>query len=53
MGAEEGMSVVELDMQILEDAEENYKVRDDMAKDGWHYGYATRPSQEEDKKSKL
>ena len=28
LGAEEGMSVVEVDMQILEDAEANYKVRE-------------------------
>ncbi len=39
LGAEEGMSVVELDMQILEDAEENYKVREDMGREGWHYAY--------------
>ncbi|KAK6599013.1 carbon-nitrogen family [Botrytis cinerea] len=30
MGREEGMNVVELDMQILEDAEEAYKVRMDI-----------------------
>jgi hypothetical protein len=35
----EGMSVVDLDMQILEDAEENYQVRADLAKDDWHYDY--------------
>jgi predicted amidohydrolase len=39
LGGEEGMSVVELDMQILEDAEENYKVREDMGREGWHYAY--------------
>jgi len=39
LGAEEGMSVVELDMQILEDAESNYKVREDMRREGWHYEY--------------
>ena len=37
--AQEGMSVVELDMQILEEAEDNYKVRQDMARDDWHYSY--------------
>lgn len=36
---EEGMTVVDLDMQILEDAEENYKVREDMGREGWHYEY--------------
>ena len=35
----EGMSVVDLDMQIVEDAEANYQVRADMARDGWHYDY--------------
>jgi predicted amidohydrolase len=40
LGAEEGMSVVEVDMQILEDAEENYKVREDMGREGWHYEYS-------------
>jgi len=39
LGTEEGMSVVELDMQILEDAESNYKVREDMGREGWHYEY--------------
>jgi predicted amidohydrolase len=39
LGNEEGMSVVELDMQILADAEENYKVREDMGREGWHYSY--------------
>jgi len=33
------MSVVDLDMQIIEDAEENYQVRADLARDGWHYDY--------------
>ena len=51
MGAQEGMSVVELDMQILDDAEENYKVRADMASEGWHYGYSTRRPEQEEKKA--
>ncbi|KAH7380721.1 carbon-nitrogen hydrolase [Pyrenochaeta sp. MPI-SDFR-AT-0127] len=38
-GCAEGMSVVDIDMQILEDAEENYKVRSDIARDDWHYDY--------------
>ena len=33
------MAVVELDMEILEEAERNYKVREDMARDDWHYTY--------------
>ncbi|OCK92707.1 carbon-nitrogen hydrolase [Cenococcum geophilum 1.58] len=35
----EGMSVVDLDLGVLEDAEENYKVRADLARDDWHYDY--------------
>ncbi|KAF2718813.1 carbon-nitrogen hydrolase [Polychaeton citri CBS 116435] len=35
----EGMAVVDLDMQILEDAEANYQVRADLARGDWHYDY--------------
>ena len=35
----EGMSVVELDMQILEEAEMQYKVREDLGREDWHYVY--------------
>jgi|TARA_R110002003_G_scaffold44_15_gene3375 predicted amidohydrolase len=38
-GSAEGMAVVDIDMQILEDAEANYKVRSDIASEGWHYDY--------------
>ncbi|KAJ5051763.1 uncharacterized protein L3040_001535 [Drepanopeziza brunnea f. sp. 'multigermtubi'] len=45
LGWKEGCSVVELDMEILEEAEANYKVREDMGREGWHYGYTlTRES---------
>ncbi|EON65327.1 hypothetical protein W97_04565 [Coniosporium apollinis CBS 100218] len=37
--AAEGMSVVDLDLGILEDAEENYGVRKDLSRDDWHYMY--------------
>ena len=36
---EEGMSIVDMDMQILEEAEKQYKVREDLARDDWHYVY--------------
>lgn len=49
MGEEEGMKVVDLDMQILEDAEESYKVRADISREGWHYGY----SHKKEKKTKI
>ncbi|EED17820.1 hydrolase, carbon-nitrogen family, putative [Talaromyces stipitatus ATCC 10500] len=40
MGAEEeGVMVVELDLSVLALAEENYKVRQDMASEGWYYSY--------------
>lgn len=47
LGAEEGMSVVELDMQGLEDAEENYGVRTDMGREGWHYEYSLKRAEGE------
>jgi predicted amidohydrolase len=39
-GPEEGMRVGEVDMEVLEIAERNYKVREDLAKEDWHYGYS-------------
>jgi hypothetical protein len=36
---EEGMSIVDVDMEILEEAEKNYKVREDLAREDWHYTY--------------
>ncbi|KAF9876037.1 hypothetical protein CkaCkLH20_06483 [Colletotrichum karsti] len=40
LGAEEDMSVVEVDLGLLDVAEGAYKVREDMRKEGWHYGYS-------------
>ncbi|KAK4695127.1 hypothetical protein P7C71_g2565, partial [Lecanoromycetidae sp. Uapishka_2] len=37
--AAEGMSVVDVDMEIIEEAEQNYKVREDIAGENWHYTY--------------
>ncbi|KAI1823514.1 carbon-nitrogen hydrolase [Xylaria intraflava] len=39
LGRAEGMSIVELDMDVLRIAEQNYKVREDMRTEGWHYAY--------------
>ena len=36
---EEAMSVVEVNMEHVEEAEKNYKVRQDIAGDQWHYTY--------------
>lgn len=38
-GSGEGMGVAEIDMQVVEDAEDNYQVRADLAREGWHYDY--------------
>ena len=38
--SEEGMRVVEVNMEVLDVAERNYKVREDMAREDWHYGYS-------------
>jgi predicted amidohydrolase len=35
-----GMRVVEVDMTVAEVAEENYKIREDLAREDWHYGYS-------------
>jgi predicted amidohydrolase len=39
MGAEEGFIIAELDMSVLDLAEDNYKVRQDLSSEGWHYSY--------------
>ncbi|KAL1963992.1 hypothetical protein VTN77DRAFT_7667 [Rasamsonia byssochlamydoides] len=39
MGAEEGFLLADLDVSVLALAEENYKVRQDLASEGWHYTY--------------
>lgn len=35
----EGMSVVDVDMEMVEEAEKSYKVRADIEGEGWHYTY--------------
>lgn len=37
--SEEGMSIVDLDMRHVEEAEANYKVREDLAREDWYYTY--------------
>lgn len=40
MGArEEGVRVVDLDMTVVDEAENTYKVRADIAREDWHYDY--------------
>ena len=36
---EEGMSIVDIDMEIVEEAERNYGVRTDLESKQWHYTY--------------
>jgi hypothetical protein len=38
------MEATAKEQAVLEDAEANYKVREDIGREGWHYGYAARPS---------
>ena len=37
--ASEGMSIVDVNMRHVDEAEANYKVREDIASQGWHYLY--------------
>jgi predicted amidohydrolase len=37
LGHAEGMAIVDLDMEVLEDAEQIYRVRQDMAGKTWPY----------------
>jgi hypothetical protein len=39
MGAEEGILVRELDVGVVEAAEANYKVRQDLKRGDWYYTY--------------
>lgn len=39
MGSEEGVSVADMDLGILDLAESCYKVRQDINSEGWHYVY--------------
>ncbi|OJJ49029.1 hypothetical protein ASPZODRAFT_60000 [Penicilliopsis zonata CBS 506.65] len=39
MGCEEGCLVLDMDMELVRIAEENYKVRKDIGGDEWHYVY--------------
>ncbi|KAJ6437810.1 carbon-nitrogen hydrolase [Purpureocillium lavendulum] len=37
MGPPEGVNVVDIDFSVLDQAEAAYKVREDIAREGWHY----------------
>ncbi|KAM5342194.1 hypothetical protein ACJ41O_015225 [Fusarium nematophilum] len=36
---EEGMRILDVDMKTVEIAEQNYKIREDLRREDWHYGY--------------
>ncbi|BCS23615.1 carbon-nitrogen hydrolase family protein [Aspergillus puulaauensis] len=38
--SEEGMRIVEVDMRTVDIAERNYKIREDLGRQDWHYGYS-------------
>lgn len=41
--SDEGMKIVSIDMDVVEEAECVYKVREDLATPDWHYGYGHGP----------
>lgn len=41
-GTHEQMIIGEIDMEILEEAEENYKIRADLAKPNFHYAIGSK-----------
>ncbi|KAJ6007427.1 hydrolase carbon-nitrogen family [Penicillium herquei] len=45
MGTEEGVLVTDMDLGLLDIAERNYKVREDIQTEGWHYVYRHMSSQ--------
>lgn len=42
LGVEEGMSVVEIDTDVLDVAERSYRVREDLARANWHYHVSSK-----------
>ena len=49
----EGMSIVDIDMEILDEAEKQYKVREDISGSDWHYTYRHNSEIVDQEKSKL
>jgi hypothetical protein len=41
------MIVVDVDFGIVDIAEQTYKIRADLAREDWHYGYSHRDNSEE------
>jgi predicted amidohydrolase len=46
LGCEEGVRVVDVPMEVAEIAERNYRIREDLARGNWHYGYARMGTEE-------
>ncbi|KAI9854121.1 MAG: hypothetical protein M1824_000588 [Vezdaea acicularis] len=49
MGHEEGFRVLTVDMEVLEEAERNYRVREDLGREDWWYGYERRRDRDKGK----
>ncbi|KAL2821820.1 carbon-nitrogen hydrolase [Aspergillus cavernicola] len=43
MGNEEGVLVTEMDVGLVRVAEDNYRVREDITREGWYYSYRHGP----------
>ncbi|KAF4946104.1 hypothetical protein FSARC_14274 [Fusarium sarcochroum] len=41
---EEAMRILDVDMRTVEIAERNYQIRQDLARENWHYGYSKNPA---------
>jgi predicted amidohydrolase len=51
--ASEGTRVVDVDMNIVDLAEHNYKIRTDLTSQGWHYGYAKEKQRQAEAERRL
>lgn len=41
---EPGVRIIEVDEKLLDVAEANYKIREDLKREDWHYGYSHAPA---------
>ena len=48
MGSEEGVLVAEMDLGIARVAEDMYRVREDLGREGWYYKYRHQHALEQD-----
>ena len=50
---EEAMSVVNIDMELVEEAERHYRIREDLAREDWQYAYRHTLPQKTNVNSKI